>query len=115
MNTHFFRYAFLPLAIITIFTTIVMFLWNILIPGIFGLATINFWQALGLLVLARVLLGGISGRFWMNREMHPRRNPIYKKWMEMTPEDRKEFIRQRHHRHGFRSDFFNESENGKES
>ena len=37
---------------------IVMRLWNWLVPPIFGWRQVNFWQALGLLVLCRVLFGG---------------------------------------------------------
>jgi hypothetical protein len=33
----------------------VMLLWNALFPELFGLQTINFWQALGLLILCGAL------------------------------------------------------------
>ena len=36
----------------------VMLLWNALIPGIFGGSPITWIQALGLLILARILVGG---------------------------------------------------------
>jgi hypothetical protein len=36
-------------------------LWNALMPAIFGLPAINFWQALGLLLLSRLLLGRFGG------------------------------------------------------
>lgn len=38
----------------------VMWLWNRLTPAIFGWHTITFWQAFGLLVLARILFGGLG-------------------------------------------------------
>jgi hypothetical protein len=41
---------------------IVRRLWNWLLPTLFGLPAITFWQALGLLVLARILFGGFGGR-----------------------------------------------------
>ena len=41
---------------------IVRRLWNWLLPSLFGLPAITFWQALGLLVLARLLFGGFWGR-----------------------------------------------------
>ncbi len=41
-----------------IFALAVMMLWNWLMPQIFGLASLNYLQALGLLVLARLLVGG---------------------------------------------------------
>ena len=43
---------------------IVMHLWNWLLPPLFGWRMITFWQALGLLVLCRILFGGVSGRGW---------------------------------------------------
>ena len=41
---------------------IVMRLWNWLVPPIIGWESITFWQALGLLVLCRILFGGHSFR-----------------------------------------------------
>ena len=38
-----------------LFAVIVMWLWNWLMPAIFGLTTITFWQAWGLLVLSHIL------------------------------------------------------------
>ena len=39
----------------------IMWLWNWLMPDIFGLGTIGYWQAVGILVLAKVLFGGMGG------------------------------------------------------
>ena len=47
--------------IIIAFGYVVMYLWNWLMPVIFGLTTITFWQAIGLGLLAKLLLGGIGG------------------------------------------------------
>lgn len=41
-----------------VFGFIVESLWNVLIPPIFGWHTITFWQALGLLLLSKILFGG---------------------------------------------------------
>ncbi|MGV7928142.1 MAG: hypothetical protein AB2L13_04405 [Spirochaetota bacterium] len=41
-----------------LFGIVVMHLWNWLMPEIFGLGSIGFWQAFGLVVLARLLVGG---------------------------------------------------------
>ena len=38
-----------------IFGFVVMWLWNWLMPAIFGLTTITFWQAWGLVVLTHIL------------------------------------------------------------
>lgn len=37
-----------------------MFLWNVLMPELFGLKTIGFWQAVGLNVLCSILFKGSS-------------------------------------------------------
>lgn len=83
------------LLIAAVFSAIVMFLWNWLMPAIFGLTTINFWQALGLFILARILFGGFGfGKRGMM--MYGKRgNPMHEKWMNMTPEQREEFINKR--------------------
>lgn len=33
------------------------FLWNILMPNIFGLTTINIWEAIGIMFLSQMLFG----------------------------------------------------------
>jgi hypothetical protein len=84
------------------FSAAVMLLWNWLMPAIFSLGMINFWQALGMLILSRILFGS----YGMYR-MHDRKNFIRKKWMQMTPEQRQEFINKRM-KHFNRGDFFGE-------
>ena len=42
------------------FGEIVMHLWNGLMPALFGLRMITFWQAFGLLILCRILVGGLG-------------------------------------------------------
>jgi len=44
-----------------LFGYVVMWLWNWLMPEIFGLAAIGYWQAVGILVLAKMLFGGLGG------------------------------------------------------
>jgi len=36
---------------------VLMRLWNWLMPDLFGLATLNYWQALGIMVLAKLIFG----------------------------------------------------------
>jgi hypothetical protein len=104
----------LALAAIAGFGAIIMLLWNWLMPAIFGLACISIWQAFGLLALARILFGGMgSGRFW-GRGMGHHRNPIREKWMNMTPEERKEFVKKHHEHRGFGHAFFTEDNTGKQ-
>lgn len=37
---------------------VVQWLWNWLVPGLFGLRQLTIWEALGLLALSRILFGG---------------------------------------------------------
>jgi len=67
---------------------VVMSLWNWLLPGLFGWRMITFWQALGMLVLCRILFGGVSGRGW-HRSYSGRR--MRERWQRMTPEEREKF------------------------
>src|SRR5258708_28265431 len=41
-----------------VFGVVVMSLWNWLMPVLFGVRLITFWQAPGIFVLSRILLGG---------------------------------------------------------
>lgn len=47
-------------ALAILFGYIVMSLWNWLMPELFGLTTINYWQAVGLFILAKILFGGLG-------------------------------------------------------
>ena len=65
---------------------VLMSLWNSLTPGLFGWKPITFWQAAGLLILSRILLGGRfggPGRHWRHR--------MRERWGHMTPEEREKF------------------------
>jgi len=48
-------------ALALLFGYVVMLLWNWLIPAIFGLGVISFWQAVGIVILAKLLFGGFGG------------------------------------------------------
>ena len=50
--------------------SLVKWLWNWIIPDIFGLGTITYWQAFGMLILAKILFGGF-GRHGHSRS-HPK-------------------------------------------
>ena len=70
------------------FGFVVMSLWNWLAPAVFGGRAITFWQAFGLLILARILVGGLGGghgddKHWRRRMMD--------RWEKMTPEEREAF------------------------
>jgi hypothetical protein len=73
---------------LVVFSFVVMWLWNWLTPALFGWHMITFWQALGLLVLSKILFGGFRGgphRHWgWKRRM-------FERWEQMTPEEREKF------------------------
>ena len=77
---------------------IVLHLWNWLLPPLFGWRQITFWQALGLLVLCRILFGGVSGRGF-RRSNSGRR--MAERWERMTPEEREKFRQSWRGRCGF--------------
>jgi hypothetical protein len=75
---------------LVVFGFVTMYLWNWLMPPIFGLHAITFVQALGLLVLSKILFGGFGrgrgcgGRRGWRRHMEER-------WAQMSPEERERF------------------------
>lgn len=74
------------------FSLLVMLLWNALIPSIFGLPTINFLQAAGLLILSRLLFGGFpGGRRHGHRKKHRWKARMAERWHSMSPEEREKF------------------------
>ena len=50
---------------------VVMLLWNALVPVLFHGPEVNYWQAVGLLLLTRILVGirGRHGHWWWKRKM----------------------------------------------
>ena len=50
------------IAFVAIGGALVRSLWNWLLPSMFGLPQITFWQALGVLALSRILFGGLGMR-----------------------------------------------------
>jgi hypothetical protein len=83
------RFVFFAAGILALLSFFVLRLWNWLMPAVFGLHTINYGQALGLLVLSKILFGGFrgghgpGGLFWRRRMMQ--------RWEQMTPEEREKF------------------------
>ncbi len=41
-----------------VFTFIFMWIWNLVMPDVFGVKSLTPWQALGILILASILFGG---------------------------------------------------------
>jgi hypothetical protein len=82
------KIVLLAIVAVFLFGFVTMQLWNWLMPAVFGLKAITFWQALGLLVLGKILFGGFhkhggGGRGW--------RRDMAERWARMTPEEREKF------------------------
>ena len=99
------RFIFIPLAIaafLALAGEVIMQLWNWLMPVIFHLGVITFWQALGLFILCKLLFGfgkgghrGFGGGApWMRHKMEER-------FRNMTPEEREKFKQKWNERCGF--------------
>ncbi len=77
------KFALIGAAGLAAVTWVVMQLWNCLLPDLFlGVSRIGYWQALGVLVLSRLLFGGLRGGchgHWRERR---------ERWEKMTPEER---------------------------
>ena len=74
--------------LVGLFGWVAMSLWNWLLPGLFGWKVITFWQAVGLVILCRLLFGGMrgpggGGPRWRHR--------MSERWQHMTPEEREKF------------------------
>ena len=79
------KFGLLAVAGIAAVTWVVMQLWNGLLPDLFaGVSRIGYWQAFGVLVLSRILFGGLRGGgtgHWRERQA---------RWESMTAEERQQ-------------------------
>lgn len=57
-------------ALIILFGFVIMWLWNALMPDIFGLPTISYWQGIGLFILAKILCGVGGGGGSKHKKSH---------------------------------------------
>lgn len=80
-----------------IFAILVKLLWNGIMPAVFGLNTISFWQAFGIILLAKLIFGGIGSRY---NYYHPRRDYYHSK-------DRRYFYKWFHNKYRFEDDELN--------
>jgi hypothetical protein len=91
-----FRGVLMGILFVTAVGFAVTFLWNWLIPELFHGPVINFWQALGLCLLGKILFGwhggGHHGAPWGHKRDWRRR--MQEKMAHMTPEQR-EMMRER--------------------
>lgn len=84
----FFTFALLFISLVGL---AVMSLWNALLPAILGVSAINFWQAVGLLALSRLLFGGFRGpwgRPGFGSGDGQWKQKMTERWKTLTPEQR---------------------------
>jgi Ca2+/H+ antiporter, TMEM165/GDT1 family len=79
---------FVVAAAIFFFGIVVMSLWNAILPAVLGVKVITFWQALGILILSKILFAGFRGSHghYRNHRWHEMRE----KWQSLTPEEREQ-------------------------
>ena len=68
---------------------VVMGLWNAILPAVLGIKTITFIQALGILLLSKILFGGFHGGFRGKGAQWKQR--MQQKMGNMTPEEKEKF------------------------
>jgi hypothetical protein len=55
-------FILIPLFIMGIVPAVIMLLWNSTLVDLFSLKSISYWQAMGLLILSRILFGNFNFR-----------------------------------------------------
>ncbi len=91
-------FAVFAVVFLVLFSYFVMSLWNWLMPALFSVHVITFWQAVGILVLSKLLFGG--PRFFGGRRDWNWRRRMFERWDKMTPEEREQFRERMHGRCG---------------
>ena len=81
------KFALLAMVFVAALGFVVMSLWNWLMPTLFGWHGITFWQAVGILILSKILFGGIRGGGHRGHWGHG----MKERWEQMTPEQREKF------------------------
>jgi hypothetical protein len=85
--------GFIALALLVL-GNVIMFLWNTILVETTGVQPLNFWKAIGLLLLSRILVGGFRfggpKRSWSEKRREYK-NHWKSKWMQMSDEDRAAF------------------------
>ncbi len=89
------KFVFFAALFVSLAGYVTMSLWNYLMPMLFHLPALTFWQALGLLLLCRLLFGGFGrgghggwarGRAWKRH--------LDQKMATFSPEEREKFRQQ---------------------
>lgn len=85
------KFGVIAAAFLAAMGALTMLLWNALVPELFRGPVLNFWQAVGLLVLSHLLFrGGLKhGGGWHHRRW---KQGMQERLATMTPEEREQFL-----------------------
>lgn len=112
------KFLFIPfgiVAFITVFSFAVMFLWNNTIAVITETVQITFWQAMGILVLTKILFGFGHGKNPFNRNNWREKKYFADKIRNMSPEERLKFKEEMKMRCGDKKGFWDHAESNHEN
>lgn len=76
-------------ALVLLFGTVVQYLWNAILPSVLGVGHLRFWQAIGVLLLARILVGGFHRGCHGHKRWGHRRSSWqqYEEWWREVGQD----------------------------
>jgi hypothetical protein len=85
-------FLFIGLLYILVFSSIVYFLWNAILPKVSPLSEITLLQAAGILILSKILFGAMNfskmGRSGNSRKQWGERPSWKNKWHSMSEDDK---------------------------
>ena len=87
-------FTMLALAATALLSFVVMNLWNCVLVAVLGVKIISFWQALGILVLSKILFGGFKKGGCGHHRHGEWREKMRAKCEQMSPEEREQFKEQ---------------------
>ena len=67
------------------------FLWNFIMPDIFGLPVVNFWQGLAMFVLAKLIFGFGGGKGRWGHRNHQWKRQWAERYSKLSVEEREKF------------------------
>lgn len=82
---------FIVAAVVLLLGWIVMLLWNAILPATVHAGELSYWQAVGLLILSRILFVGFGGKRFGNGHGFKDRTYWKEKWASMSDEEKTKF------------------------
>jgi hypothetical protein len=89
----FLKCALLAVLAVIVFGLVTLLLWNWLVPELFNGPVINFWQALGLLILSKILFSGLGKKGGSHGPAPYWKQRLHEKFSKMPADQRAEFKR----------------------